>query len=190
MKKAQEHKALVEEAVSKLDTSDSMLLIVEAGILHESMVYVTKHMLARDKYGIYVCLNKPHDAVSSILKRSSVDTKRVYFVDCVTALAKETLTTKGAKVIYAVGPHDISDKGTIPNAIKRFIRSVPGEKFLIIDALRTLFIYNEPKLVSTFIHLLLTLTSAHDVKLIVLTRKEDDVFIGMVKAAFDEVVEI
>jgi hypothetical protein len=184
-----DHNAL-SEIYARLDVTDSILLVVDGGMLHDYVVDVIKNVLSRDLYGIYVSLNKPHTTVESMLLRAGIDTKRIYFIDCVTKLAHKTLTKWDEHVIYAQGPHDLKSDGTIPAAINKFVYSAPGEKFLIIDALRTLFIYNEPDVVSAFIHSTLALTAAHDVKMIVLTRKGDKEFIKLVSKAFDEILEI
>lgn len=180
----------IEDACRLLDASDSMLLMVESQDLHDAAAILAKDLLDRDRYGIYVSLNKPHTTVQRMLLKASVDVGRIYFVDCVTKIAHETLTKKDEHVIYASGPHDLAEDGSIPRAIDSYIASVPGEKFLILDALRTLFIYNEPDVVSAFVHSLLALTREHDLKLVVLTRREDSAIIRLVAKAFDEVVEI
>jgi hypothetical protein len=115
-------------------------------------------------------------------------------MDCVTALVQATLTKRDEHVIYASGPHDLGEGGTIPLAVDRFIDSIPGEKFLVMDALRTLFIYNEPEVASAFIHHRLCFhppsSRPHGrtrPQIIVLTRRGDEAFQGLVSMVFDEV---
>ncbi len=180
----------INAACTRLDSADSMLVLVESDFLHEAITKFTKCLLQRDLYGIYLCLNKPHTSIKAAFSRTSIDTRRIFFVDCVTALAHKTLTRREENVIYASGLEDLSEEGAIPSAILKFFGSISGEKFLIVDALRTLFIYNEPKIVSAFVHSLLSLTKEHDVKLIILSRKGDNSFIKLVSKAFDEVLEL
>ncbi|MFH0861714.1 MAG: hypothetical protein V1875_01675 [Candidatus Altiarchaeota archaeon] len=178
------------KALKTLDDSDSILLMIDSKDLHAAIPILVRELLSRDRYGLYISLNKPHTTIRHMLLRAGVKVSRLYFVDCVTAIAHKTLTKREERVIYSSGPHDVAEDGTIPQAVNSFNKSVPGEKFLILDALRTLFIYNEPKTVSLFIHSLLALTKEHELKLVVLTRIEDSPIIGLVAKAFDEVVEV
>jgi hypothetical protein len=184
------HLDVMEECGGALDSVDSMLFIVDSEKLNDIITIVTKIMLQKDMYGIYVSLNKPHMTIQNMLNSSGIDTSRLFFIDCVTALVNKTLTKNKKSVIFASSPQDLTINGAIPMGIKRFIQSVPGEKFLIIDALRTLFIYNEPDIVSSFIHSLLNLTADHEIKLIVLTRQEDNSFIKLVEHSFEQVISI
>jgi hypothetical protein len=175
----------LERACSALDVSDSLLITADGQSLHECGLYATLAMLSRDRYGVYVSVNRPQNIIHSLLSASGADVERVYFVDCVSALAREILSHNDFKVAYANSPERLD--GDIPDAINLFLDGIAGEKFLIIDALRTLFIYNEPDIVSSFIHSLLSLTKTHDLKLIVLSRNEDGLFLSLISHAFDEV---
>jgi hypothetical protein len=180
----------INAACGRFSDADSILLSVDGLQLHQSMIFALKAMQARDMYGIYVSLNRPHVTLRRTLQRASIRLDRLYFIDCVTALAKSTLTRQGGDVIYAIGPDDLHADGSVLAAVEKFVHSVSGEKFIIIDALRTLFIYNEPSVVSAFIHSLLAVSVRHEIKLLVLTRKEDDGLIKLVSNAFDDNIHI
>jgi len=180
----------VRQACRKLDASDSILIVVDSRLLHEAITHTVDYMLSRDTYGLYVSLNKPHDIVKSMLHRACVKTERLYFVDCVSPLVHKALTKHDEHLIYSSNPNDLVSDGRIPQEVERFIKSLPGEKFILIDALRTLFIYNEPEMASSFIHSLLSLTSRHELKIIALTRNDDAALLSMVSKAFDEVYSI
>jgi archaellum biogenesis ATPase FlaH len=179
-----------DEVTRRLEASDSILIVSESHLLHQAITIVAKRLLNMDRYGIYLSLNKPHKSIMSMLGHASVDTKRMFFVDCVTALTRAALTKKDERVIYAASPEGIEVGGAIPKAILEFVHAVPGEKFLIIDTLRTLLIYNEPAAVSDFIHCLLSLTAAHELKIVVLTRADDARFNDLISKAFNEVIVI
>jgi len=181
----------IAEAFSNMDVSDSILLIVGDNVVfHDAILYAVKDMLSRDKYGIYVSLNKPHDAVKYALHKASIDTKRLFFVDCVSVLAHKTPTKHDSNVVYALGPHDLEDGASVPEGVKKFLNSIPGEKFILLDALRTLMIYNDSKVVVNFIRSLLSLTKSHDVKVVAITRHEDNDLLKRISKVFDEVATL
>ncbi len=179
--------AELERVCKEMESQHSALVIVEPEMLHEAMVRITKGLLKVSEYGIYVSLNKPHDVVISRLKREGVDIDKLYFIDCVTTLVHKTLTKRDERVIYAEGPHDLDISGSIPDAIKKFMKSISGDKFILIDALRTLFIYNEPRIVSNFIHNLMSYARPKNVKVMVLSHEGDKKLNLLVEKAFDKV---
>jgi hypothetical protein len=179
----------LDDACGRLDVSDSMLLIVESSLLNGSITHVTDNLLSRDRYGIYITLNRPHEAVKRMLRKASIDLERLYLIDCVTSLAHETRSLPQERVIFANSPDDLGIDGSIPFAVARFVHSVPGEKFIIIDALRTLFLYSEPSKVNSFIHSLLKLTKDHEIKVVVLARKDDIKLVELVSHSFDEIFQ-
>ncbi|MBD3389234.1 MAG: hypothetical protein GF416_09075 [Candidatus Altiarchaeales archaeon] len=200
----------ITEACGRLDSLDSLLITSDIGRIHDSIVQVSQNLLSKGWYGIYLSLNRPHRTIQALLEDRGLDVERMYFIDCVTALAREAYSPAGIgpmeqglaaaapaaptttldRVIYASGPYDLSDEGTVPAAVNRFVNSIPHEKFIIVDTMRTLFIYNTPDIASSFLHNLLELTNTHDLKVVALTRKGDEVFQGLVSKAFDEILEI
>jgi len=95
----------------------------------------------KDKAGIYVSLNKTQKSTEEILKKAKVDTSKLFFIDCV---SKE----KVREDVLHIGPDDLEMLST---AIHSFIKDIPGEKFMIIDALSTLLIYNNENKVAKFV---------------------------------------
>lgn len=172
-----------------LEYLDSALIVVEGNMLHESIVKTIKELLKRDHYGVYVSLNKPHFTIEQLLKRNRVRLNRLYFVDGITAVAHYSLARGNDKVLYASHPADLNTDGSIPAAITHFIDTIPGEKFVLVDALRTLFIYNEPFVVSKFIRSLIGLSKSHMVKIIVMARSDqDEDIIHLTHNLFDDVI--
>ena len=168
---------------------DSALVVVEGGLFHESIVKTLKELLKRDRYGIYVSLNKPHFTVEHLLRENKIDLERIYFVDCITAAAHYALSKGHKRVLYASHPTDLAFDGSIPRGISHFIDGIPGEKFILVDALRTLFMYNEPFLVVKFIRSLLDLSRRHNVKVVFMARKDfDEEIIHRTHNLFSDVV--
>jgi len=59
----------------------------------------------------------------------------------------------------------------LSEAIKQFIKDIPGEKYLVIDALSTLLIYNNENKVAIFVKEMTEYASEHDVKILAFSPK-------------------
>lgn len=182
-------KARVREAVADLDVAGSILIVAHGNFFNDVVLEAIRDLTSRDHYGIYVSLNKPYHTVKEFLDGNGIDTSVLYFVDCITALVHDKLDRGVERVLFAEHPADIEKDGSIPKNISKFLGSIGEEKFVLIDALRTMLIYNEPKVVSTFIHNLFSETDKFNTKIIVLTREEHDLeLIGKIRSLFDEIL--
>ena len=117
----------------------SLLKITSVGNLQEEIIKTVKENSSFP--GIYVSLNKTQKNSEEILNQNRIDTKDIFFIDCV-----ESETT-GEDVIH-IPPHELNK---LSYAIQRFIKEIKDEKFLIIDALSTLLIYNDVDEVASFV---------------------------------------
>ncbi|MBU0763102.1 MAG: hypothetical protein KKD39_08770 [Candidatus Altiarchaeota archaeon] len=184
----------VTESVERICTNmrglDSALLVLKTASIHEFIPIFLHNLLKNGGYGIYVSLNKPYNTMHRVFKNCKCDLERIYFIDCVTKLAHKMYSSKDEKVMFTAGPHDITEGGSIPLAIEQYLNSIPTEKFVIIDALRKLTIYNDEKTVTKFIKKLIQKTENHNLKVIVLTHEADDTIIRLLDQSFDIVAKI
>ncbi len=109
--------------------------------------------------GIYVSLNKTQKSVEEILKKNKIKTDKLFFIDCVTS-------EQTNEDVLHVHPNNL-DK--LNYAIDTFIENIKGKKFLIIDALSTLLIYNNENDVVAFIKKITEHTSKDNVEIIALS---------------------
>lgn len=106
--------------------------------------------------GVYVSLNKTQKSTEKMLKKSGVSTNRLFFIDCVTE-------EKARDDVLHIAPDQLE---LLSTAISSFIDDIPGRKFLIIDALSTLLIYNNENSVAKFAKEVTGYASDNDVKVI------------------------
>jgi len=91
--------------------------------------------------GIYVCLNKTQKSTEDILKKAKINTNKLFFIDCVTS-------EKIRNDVLHISPTQLD---LLNSVINSFMEDIKQEKFLIIDALSTLLIYNNEDKVKEFI---------------------------------------
>jgi len=111
--------------------------------------------------GIYVSLNKTQKSTEEILKKSGVKTEKLFFIDCVT-------TEKSRDDVLHISPEQLD---MLSEAIKEFIKEIKAEKFLIIDALSTLLIYNSENKVAKFVKEMTEYSSENNVQVVAFSPK-------------------
>ena len=104
--------------------------------------------------GIYVSLNKTQKSTENILQEAGVDTKKLFFIDCVTS-------ERTRDDVVHIAPTELD---LLSSAINDFIKDIKAEKFLIIDALSTLLIYNDERKVAKFVKEITGYASQNNVK--------------------------
>lgn len=117
----------------------SRLLIISVDKLQKSINCAIKGFNSMP--GIYITLNKSQRRIEEILKKAKIDTKKLFFIDCVTS-------EKTKNDVLHIPPDRLD---LLSSAIHSFLKDIKGQKFLILDALSTLLIYNDENKVARFV---------------------------------------
>ncbi len=128
----------------------SVLVITEVERLQQEIVSAVRGL--SEMPGIYVSLNKTQRSVAQILSAEKINPENIFFVDCVT---KDT-----DKDVVHIPPDKLEYLYT---ALEAFIREIKGDKYLLIDALSTLLIYNDVNKVARFVRQVTELASKNRV---------------------------
>lgn len=109
--------------------------------------------------GLYISLNKTQKSIEEIFKKANIDTKKIFFIDGV--------RSKGTREdVLHISPSELDLLGC---AIDDFMKNIKGEKFLIIDALSTLLIYNNEDSVARFVRKVTENSSDNQLHIVALT---------------------
>lgn len=131
-----------------------------------------------DSIGIYVSLNKTQKSIESIFKEKKIKTDKIFFIDCVTS-------EKTKEEVLHISPNDLEK---LLYSINTFINDIEGEKYLMIDALSTLLIYNTENAVAAFIKEL-TEKSSENLRIIAFSPKtKGEELLQKIFNFFDEVI--
>ena len=129
---------------------------------------ILRYMLRKGPAGIYVTINKPANSIKAYLSKNRLSSDKLYFGDCVSKLINET--AKRDENVVFVDPQDLTG---IALAVNEMISSIKGEKFLFLDSLSTLLIYNSTGSVEKFSHFITTKIRILNLKGVILTLEED-----------------
>jgi hypothetical protein len=173
--------------LEKLDGKKTVLLISDAGTLQENTIDMVEFLVKKRKAsGLYVSLNKPYTTIKESLKDRKIDEK-LFFID--TMGRTDDKLKRKEDVLIVQNPADLT---TIALAIGAFSKEVKGKKFLIIDALSTLLIYNNLETIAKFIQSLSRLSDIEKDILMVFSTAgyKEDSLIPKIIPFFDKVIKI
>jgi len=117
----------------------SILVIIPADKLQDKINSTIKP--CKDLPIIYISLNKPKRSIEYIFKKKGIDTKKIFFIDCVTS------ENMGGDVLH-IPPQRLD---LLRVALNSFVNGIKGRKCLVVDALSTLLIYNDENKVAAFV---------------------------------------
>jgi len=125
-----------------------VLALIDPIRYHEAVLGLLRYFEAKTTHGIYVSLNKPFAVLTKAFEKAGVPTQSLFFVDAITnvptAQEDSTANCLGSGI----------DLSNLCIGISRAVNRFSEEKFLLLDSLSTLLIYNDAKAVAKFAHLL------------------------------------
>jgi len=128
--------------------------------------------------GIYVSLNKTQKSLEESFVVEGINTDKIFFIDCVTL-------EKTKDEVLHIPPNDLEK---LRFSIESFVEEIHGEKFLIIDALSTLLIYNTENDVAAFIKNVAEDANRKDLRLIAFSPEtKGEELLNKIFNFFDEV---
>jgi len=124
-----------------------VLTLIDPMRYQEAVLEVVKYFTAKSK-GVYVTLNKPFSVLTKNFEKVGISSDSLFFVDGVTNVP--ALEENAGHSCLGAG----IDLSNLCIGISRAVNKIQSEKFLLLDSLSTLLIYNDTKAVSKFAHLL------------------------------------
>jgi KaiC/GvpD/RAD55 family RecA-like ATPase len=101
--------------------------------------------------GVYITVNKPYTVMESLLEENGVDTKKIYFIDCITKMSGGG--PSGSKNVFFLDtPQNLTGLGVAMSEVIAAMEK--GDKFLFMDSLSTLLLYHSTGTVAKFSHFL------------------------------------
>jgi len=139
--------ANIEESLLGLD-KPIVLALIDPVRYQDAVFGLVKYFAAHTPRGIYVSLNKPYAVLSKNLDKAGISSASLFFVDAITNVPSPKEDPEATCLGSGV---DLSNLCIgISKAVSRFSE----DKFLFLDSLSTLLIYNDQKAVAKFAHLL------------------------------------
>lgn len=146
------------------------LVICGAENMIDNVLKIIKALLNSHESGVYITVNQPFAVLEKIFKNKGVDTKNLFFIDCITKAAAGA-PDRSDKCLYMSSPSSLTELGI---GVMQALGSITGDKkFVFIDSLGTFLIYNSAGSLSQFSHFLITRISLLGVDGIIMSIDEE-----------------
>jgi len=188
-KKVKENR--INEVVKNLKPNKVVLFIIDPRKYHSVHLKILKGVIKTKKFsGIYITVNKPYDALIKYLKENKVPADNIFFIDAISkSVSNEIRLTENC--LYIPSPSHLTDLGiALTQALETMKRK--EDKFLILDSISTLLVYNDFETVAKFVHFIISRLRVFGlVGLIISVEKIlDEKMINILMEMCDEVIEI
>ena len=146
------------------------------------------HMLSnKEDVWTYITITKPYDTINKIAKNLS-EHKNIKIIDCISRASGISISDKNC--IYVESP--VMLEKIILEMVHVF-RDVKEDvkKYLVIDSLSALMIYNNPKTVKAFFQHLINKTRVENIHIISLSLEEEvDDYIRKIIFLNDKIIKV
>jgi KaiC/GvpD/RAD55 family RecA-like ATPase len=137
----------ISQALEELD-KPIVLTLIDPMRYQEAVFGIVKYFAGKSQQGVYVTLNKPFSVLTKNFEKAGIPSNSLFFLDGITNVPA---LDEGANHACLGSGIDLSN---LCIGISRAVGKLKEEKFLLLDSLSTLLIYNDSKAVSKFAHLL------------------------------------
>ena len=137
----------ISQSLQELD-KPIVLTLIDPMRYQEAVFGIVKYFAGKSKRGVYVTLNKPFSVLTKNFEKAGISPESLFFVDGITNVPAVEESADHACLGSGI------DLSNLCIGISRAVGKLEDEKFLLLDSLSTLLIYNDSKSVSKFAHLL------------------------------------
>lgn len=145
------HKRIQFQLEQRLDAENLtgiILAVVDAADFPEANTGLVGYFEKRKMPGVFVSVNKPIATLLAPWPANSFVSQSIDFVDCISQMSG-TRELVGPHVHYLESPQQLVE---LSGKISELLSKKTGKRFLVIDSLSTLLIYNRPESIEKFVH--------------------------------------
>jgi len=124
-----------------------------------------------DSFAVYVTITRPYHTILNEFGDLIANNKNIRYVDCVSRIAG--ISKMDPNCIFIESPTMLEKLGLEINNLFREADE-KSSKYLIIDSLSTLMVYNDPEIVTKFFYYLINVTRAKDIHSVYLVIEEEE----------------
>ncbi|MDF1532496.1 MAG: hypothetical protein SCH39_02270 [Methanosarcinales archaeon] len=142
----------IEWELKGLNEGGIVLALTSAKNYNEANIDFIKYLVyTKNEPGVYLTFNKPYATMKQILEDENIDPRMIIFIDAIT-LPSGGKTDDSDRCLYLSDLRNLSDLAVI---IDEAVEAIPYKnKFLFLDSLSTLLLYNNTGSAAKFVHFL------------------------------------
>lgn len=159
----------------------NIIMVVDASQLHKVLVESVVHFSGRDIPGLFFSSTKPTRLFQEELIKEKVDVQKIIFLE---SMVDESNAYKNVVFVQT-----LEDLTGISIVLEEFIKEPAQEKYILIDSLDLLKMYNDQEMIVNFVSRITQLCILNKTHCIMMTSKKDnDDFINKVTPFFKKVL--
>ena len=168
---------ILSENVRKIKPGTISLLISDAQDIMTNNLNLLKNFLKKDRVGVYITINQPFFSLEKQLEANKIKIDNLFFIDLISSTVS-LRSEKTEKCLFINSPSSLTELGI---AIEQLITTIEGkEKFLIIDNIAALLIYNSTDVTSKFAHFIINKMRVNNITGIIMTIEEEETGKGLI----------
>jgi len=175
----------------ELKPNKVILFIIEPKKYHSIHLKILKGIVEEKKFsGIYITANKPYETLVRQLRENKIATENIFFIDAVSKHVSQDIKMT-ENCLFIPSPSHLTDLGiTLTQVLENMEKR--EDKFLILDSISTLLIYNSFETVARFVHFIISRLRVFGLVglLISIEKILDEKMINILIEMCDEVIEI
>lgn len=181
-------KNLEKELIALKD--EIVLLEVSSEQAIEASSRALKCLTENGKIGIIVSASRPYSSLLDLYKKYNINSRNLMIIDAITHNQGLKTDVIGIDNIFFV--ENVRSLTTISIMIRECIRKITKSKFVFIDSITSMLIYNKPDIYMRFLHGALSEMRNESVGgiLIFVENEGDEKFKSQLKTICDKVIKI
>ncbi len=149
---AQKSEKEVEQRIEELPMEFIALIVSSADVYAMAQEIALKVLITKkDMGGVYVTFNRPYSTLKVSIEGMGLDVSRLFFIDLITESAGGSAQRgAGDKCFYVSSPKNLTELSILME--QAMLRLPRDKRFVFIDSISTMLIYNDQDTVLRFIH--------------------------------------
>jgi len=178
----------IEQELTDLPKNFIVLIVSTSDHYLQNNLEILKILLNEKKQsGIYINVSRSCDNISEMIVSNGIDISRLFFIDCIT-LSSGFKPIKKNSCFYVNSPSDLTE---VSIALDQLVQTIPTEgRFLFLDSLSALLIYNSQNITSKFAHFLTVKLRQWKITgiLITLEKETDEKLLSLLSQFADKII--
>ena len=181
----------LEKELRNLPPNSVVMFITEAETYFKDIVRIVKILVnTLELDGIYISVNKPYQSLVELFKKNKINFDKVFFIDCITkTVGGKPEITKNC--LFIASPQNLTELGIALSQAMEAMKEKKN-KFLILDSLSTLLVYNSAGTIARFSHFLTTRIRLSKFKgiFIIVEKEMDKKLLSTLKEFCDRAIKL
>jgi KaiC/GvpD/RAD55 family RecA-like ATPase len=119
---------------------------------------------------IYITSAVPAKTIQGTLEALEIDPSGIYFIDTISQMIMEKMDRGSTSIIYVESPTVLENVVLKVDYLIRKLKD--GPKLVVVDSINSLAIHNDAKMLSEFLHVLISGLSAKEAYPVILSMQE------------------